>query len=62
ATDDMVVGNNHEERGVMAKKSFNDGVCLGLIGGHDTWGYNVDTPMDLCMGVEGVGCFKENTG
>ncbi|KAH9327380.1 hypothetical protein KI387_007558, partial [Taxus chinensis] len=51
ATDDVVVGNNHEEIGVTANKSFDDGVCLGLIGGQD-----------LFMGVEGVGHFKENTG
>ncbi|KAH9296726.1 hypothetical protein KI387_044754 [Taxus chinensis] len=62
ATDGVVVGNNHGERGVLANKSFDDGVCLGLIGGHDTWGDGVDTPMDLCMGAEGASRFKENTG
>ncbi|KAH9313050.1 hypothetical protein KI387_028085, partial [Taxus chinensis] len=62
AIDDVVAGNNHGERGVTANKSFDDGVCLRLIGGQDTWGDGVDTPMDLCMGVEGVGRFKENAG
>ena len=35
ATDDMVVGNNHGERGVIENKSFDDGFLLGLMGGQD---------------------------
>ncbi|KAH9324201.1 hypothetical protein KI387_004379, partial [Taxus chinensis] len=62
ATDDVMVGNNHGERGVTTNKSFDDGVCLGLIGGQDTLGDGVDTPVDLCMGVEDAGHFKENAG
>ncbi|KAH9295088.1 hypothetical protein KI387_038676, partial [Taxus chinensis] len=61
-TDDVVARNNHGERGVTENKSFDDGICLGLIGGQDTRSDGVDIPMDLCMGAEGVGCFKENTG
>ncbi|KAH9325028.1 hypothetical protein KI387_005206, partial [Taxus chinensis] len=62
ATDDVVAGNNHGERGVTANKSSYDGVCLGLVGGQDTWGDGVDTPVDLCMGAEGADRFKENVG
>ncbi|KAH9317105.1 hypothetical protein KI387_018874, partial [Taxus chinensis] len=62
ATDDVVAGNNHGERGVIENKSFDDGVCLGLMGGQDTWGDNVDISFDLCMGVGGVGRFEENVG
>ena len=62
ATDDVVAGNNHGERGVTENKSFDDGVCLGLMGGQDTWDDNVDIPLDLCIGAEGVGRFEENAG
>ena len=62
ATDDAVAGNNHGERGVIENKSFDDKVCLGLMGGQDTWDDNVDIPLDLCIGAEGVGRFEENAG
>ncbi|KAH9310552.1 hypothetical protein KI387_025587, partial [Taxus chinensis] len=60
ATNDVVVGHNHGEIGVAENKSFDDGVCLGLIGGPDAWGDNVDIPFDPYMGAEGVGRFEEN--
>ncbi|KAH9310463.1 hypothetical protein KI387_025498, partial [Taxus chinensis] len=62
ATDDMVAGNNYGERGVTENKSFDDGIGLGLIGGPDTRDNDVVISFDLCIGVEGVGCFEENEG
>ncbi|KAH9331033.1 hypothetical protein KI387_003141, partial [Taxus chinensis] len=62
ATDDMVVGNNHGEREVEANKSFDDRVCLGLVGRKDTWGDGFEMLVDFCMGVEGVGHVKEDMG
>ncbi|KAH9326631.1 hypothetical protein KI387_006809, partial [Taxus chinensis] len=62
ATDDVVSENNHREIGVTENKSFDDGICLGLIGGQDTRGDGVAIPLDFCMGAEGVGRFKENAG
>ncbi|KAH9288155.1 hypothetical protein KI387_032272, partial [Taxus chinensis] len=60
ATDDVVSENNHGEIGVTTNKSFDDGICLGLVGGQDTRGDGVDIPLGFCMGAEGVGRFKEN--
>ncbi|KAH9320274.1 hypothetical protein KI387_022043, partial [Taxus chinensis] len=54
ATDDVVAGNNHGERGVTTNKSFDDRVFLGLVGGQDTQGDGVDMPVDFYMGVEGA--------
>ncbi|KAH9294580.1 hypothetical protein KI387_038168, partial [Taxus chinensis] len=62
ATDDVVSENNHGEIGVAENNSFDDGICLGLVGGQDTRGDGVAIPLDFCMGAEGVGHFKENAG
>ncbi|KAH9300158.1 hypothetical protein KI387_011741, partial [Taxus chinensis] len=62
ATDGVVAGNNHGERGVTKNKSFDDGIGLGLIGGPDSRGNDVVIPFDHCIGVEGVGRFAENKG
>ncbi|KAH9320982.1 hypothetical protein KI387_015621, partial [Taxus chinensis] len=62
ATDDVVAGNNHGERGAAANKSFDDRVCLGLVGRQDTWGDGVEMPVDFYMGAEGVGRVKEDVG
>ncbi|KAH9323935.1 hypothetical protein KI387_018574, partial [Taxus chinensis] len=60
ATDDVVTGNNHGERGAVANKSFDDQVFLGLVGRQDTWGDGVEMLVDFCMGAEGAGHVKED--
>ncbi|KAH9314308.1 hypothetical protein KI387_022935, partial [Taxus chinensis] len=62
AADDVVSENNHREIGVTENKSFDDGICLGLIGGQDTRSDGVGIPWDLCIGAEGVSRFEENAG
>ena len=62
APNNVVSGNNGDKRGVTKNNSFDDEICLGLMGGQDTWDDSVDILLDLCMGAEGVGHFKENTG
>ncbi|KAH9331840.1 hypothetical protein KI387_003948, partial [Taxus chinensis] len=62
AANDVVSENNHGEIGVTENKSFDDGICLGLIGGQDTRSDGVAKPWNLCIGAEGVGCSEENAG
>ncbi|KAH9293562.1 hypothetical protein KI387_041234, partial [Taxus chinensis] len=58
-----VVENNHGEIGVTENKSFDDGICLGLIGGQDTRSDDVAVyPLISVYGAEGVGHFEENAG
>ncbi|KAH9328724.1 hypothetical protein KI387_000832, partial [Taxus chinensis] len=44
AADDVVSENNHGEIGVTENKSFDNGICLGLIGGQDTRSDGVAIP------------------
>ncbi|KAH9320319.1 hypothetical protein KI387_022088, partial [Taxus chinensis] len=62
ASTDVVAGNNHGERGVIANKSFDDQVCLGLAGRPDTWDDSFDTHMTVCRGEKGIGHVKEDVG
>ncbi|KAH9331859.1 hypothetical protein KI387_003967, partial [Taxus chinensis] len=50
AADDVVSENNHGEIGVTENKSFDDGICLGLIGGQDTRSDGVAIPWEFLYG------------
>ncbi|KAH9313230.1 hypothetical protein KI387_028265, partial [Taxus chinensis] len=47
APDKVVSENNHGEIGVTENNSFDEGICLGLIGGQDPQGDGVFIPLDL---------------